>query len=118
MRFAYPLLLIFLLIIPLMIYVYRKKERANHIRYSSIDILKSIPLSSRVFIRHAVFILKLLALLFIIIALARPESGFKERIVTSEGLDIMVALDTSGSMNALDFEEEGKNVTRLHIVKK
>jgi Ca-activated chloride channel family protein len=118
MRFAYPFLLLFLLIIPIMIYFYQKKNPRQKIFYSSIDLLKAIPSSLRVRTRHAVFISKMISLILIIFALVRPQSGFKERVVTSEGVDIMVAIDTSGSMRGLDFEEEGKNVTRLFITKK
>ncbi len=117
-RFAYPYVLFFLLSLPLMIYVFRKQRKKQSILYSSIEVLKKISPSWRVSLRHLVFGLKMLAVAFIIIALARPQSGFKERIVTSEGVDIIIAIDTSGSMQALDFSDEQRQVTRLAIAKK
>jgi Ca-activated chloride channel family protein len=54
----------------------------------------------------------------LIIGLARPQFGRKETEVTSEGIDIMLALDASGSMAAMDFKLDGEAVDRLTVVKK
>jgi Ca-activated chloride channel family protein len=61
--------------------------------------------------------LKMAAIFLAIFALARPQSGstFSERV--SSGVDIMLAVDTSGSMQALDFEIDGKRHNRLSVVK-
>ena len=48
-------------------------------------------------------IIKSLALLFLIIAMARPQEKFQKQKITSEGIDIMVSLDVSGSMLEKDF---------------
>ena len=52
-----------------------------------------------------------------VIALARPQAGQKETEIVTEGIDIMLCLDTSGSMRALDFEREGKRTDRLDVVR-
>jgi hypothetical protein len=52
-----------------------------------------------------------------VIALARPQAGEKETEILTEGIDIMLCLDTSGSMRALDFEREGRRTDRLDVVK-
>ena len=53
--------------------------------------------------RHLPFILRMLVLCFIIIALARPQSSLSHKKVNVEGIDIVMALDVSGSMMAMDF---------------
>ncbi len=63
------------------------------------------------------FILRALALTFIVLALARPLAGRAEGQRTSEGLDIMLVVDTSGSMQAMDFEINGERQDRLTVVK-
>ncbi len=57
-------------------------------------------------------------MLLLVVALARPQSGSKSSEVLTEGIDIVLCLDASGSMQALDFSWEGKKVTRLQVVKK
>jgi len=61
--------------------------------------------------------IRFLALALLIIALARPQEGHKSTEILSIGVDIMLALDTSGSMRALDFIEDEKRITRLAVVK-
>jgi Ca-activated chloride channel family protein len=53
-----------------------------------------------------------------IIAIARPQRVHSEQILKSEGIDIVLALDVSGSMEAPDFRLKGREVDRLHIAKK
>jgi Ca-activated chloride channel family protein len=52
-----------------------------------------------------------------VIALARPQVGQKETEILTEGIDIVLCLDTSGSMRALDFEREGRRTDRLNVVR-
>jgi Ca-activated chloride channel family protein len=52
-----------------------------------------------------------------IIALARPQAGERKINVDTQGVNIVLALDLSGSMKALDFKQDGKIVTRLDAVK-
>jgi len=61
--------------------------------------------------------LRFLAISLIIIALARPQEGHKETEIISEGIDIILTIDTSGSMQAMDFTIDNKPVTRLEAVK-
>jgi len=59
----------------------------------------------------------LLALLFLIISLARPREGRQQTVTQSEGIAIEMVVDRSGSMQALDFRIEGQHVDRLTAVK-
>ncbi|HKK91350.1 MAG TPA: VWA domain-containing protein, partial [Desulfobacteraceae bacterium] len=61
--------------------------------------------------------LKYLALVLLIFALARPQWGTEKRTVVTRGINIVLALDLSRSMAALDFKLDGRMVTRLDAVK-
>jgi Ca-activated chloride channel family protein len=73
--------------------------------------------SGPVSLRRILILLRSLALIFLILALARPQTGQSSSEVLTEGVDIILCLDTSGSMQALDFEINGKRVNRLQAVK-
>ena len=115
MTFQNPKILFSLLLIPLLIawYIWRHKRQEVHIQLSSILPFRTKK-SKKLFFMHIPFILRLLVLSFLIIALARPQSINHWNRRTTEGLDIMIALDVSGSMLAEDFKpnrlEAAKNV--------
>ena len=122
-RFEDPWLLAFLSIVPLMIFYQWKKMRVRRIRFSSLDNLKKLRKSHSLLFRHLVLVLRFLAIILFTIALARPQSGTKNKEVLAEGVDIMLCVDTSNSMQALDlgartypFPDEREN--RLGIAKK
>ena len=98
-----------------MFFFYQKRRKA--IKYPSIQIFRSLKPAKWLWLRHLNFLCRLLALSFFILALARPQSGRDQYKHKTEGLDIMLVIDTSGSMKALDFILEGKRRDRLYIVK-
>jgi Ca-activated chloride channel family protein len=57
-------------------------------------------------------------MVMLVVALARPQLGRDEFRIRTEGIAIAMCLDRSGSMRALDFPVEGRNVNRLEAVKK
>ena len=59
-----------------------------------------------------------LALALLVVALARPQRGLEEHRIRSDGIAIVMALDRSGSMAALDFELDGVRHDRLTVVKR
>lgn len=67
---------------------------------------------------HSPFALRALACLCLIIAAARPQLGVTKVVSDSEGLDIILGVDTSGSMRAMDFEIDDKARDRLYVVKR
>ena len=111
------LLLCALLLVPL-VYTYITRSGTARIRFSSLENFKHIKRSRSVYIRHCLIGLRILGILLLTVALARPQSGRKETETLSEGVDIMLCLDTSGTMRALDFQLGGKRVDRLDVVKK
>lgn len=62
-------------------------------------------------------ILRAIAIILVVIALARPQLVLEEKIVKAEGIDIVLSIDVSGSMIAEDFIVEGDRVNRLAVVK-
>jgi Ca-activated chloride channel homolog len=67
------------------------------------------------FKRWTPLVLRVGALTLMAFVLARPQGGNKMIEVTTEGIDIVLTVDTSGSMEALDFFIEGERVTRLQV---
>jgi Ca-activated chloride channel homolog len=58
-----------------------------------------------------------LSAVFLVVALARPVIEKKERVLDQEGLDIMLVVDSSGSMEAEDYEFQGRSVSRMVVTK-
>jgi len=114
-RFADPYFLYLLLIIPVLVYFHfkRRKPETATLQYSNLGIVKSAGKSRWSLYRHFLFVLRMVAIVFLILALARPQSGSKEEQVTTEGIDIIIALDISGSMRAEDFKPKN----RLEVAK-
>jgi Ca-activated chloride channel homolog len=95
-------------------YIFRGMKVQSSVTYSSINIFKDVPATFRERLRHIPFAVRLIAIGLLIIALARPQSFSSGENVTTEGIDIAMVLDISGSMLAEDFKpnrlEAAKNV--------
>ena len=115
LRFEDPWLLLMLLIIPVLILRERALTRA--INYSSLASLKSVSQHRSKIKTIIPTVLTFVAIALFIIALARPQEGRKRTEILSQGVDIVLAIDTSGSMQALDFKKNETQVTRLSVVK-
>jgi len=116
-RFASPLFLLLLLAAASILFLKLKENNSNHIKASSLKGLEQNSYSIMVTLSKLVPILKISGLIFLILALARPQFGDKKINVTTEGVNIILALDLSESMRALDFKKDEKIVTRLEAVK-
>ena len=113
MRFESPWFLTLTILILLLQFLQSKYSKPSYILYSCTKIIEDHQINP--WYRWLPF--RELALLFIILALARPQSGRSFTEIISEGVDIMLAVDTSGSMRALDLKVDGERVTRLDAVK-
>ena len=105
-EFAYPAFLYLLILIPIIVAWYVLKHRSLDTEItisttSNFDAFKT-PLKAK--LRHLLFILKNLAAIFLIIVLARPQSTDSWKNITTEGIDIVLALDISSSMLAQDLK--------------
>lgn len=115
-EFAHPSFFWLLLFIPAMIawYIWRQHRLQGVL---SVSAVKGFALSGsnlKAKFRHSGIVLRSLAVLALVIALARPQSSLSWQNSTTEGIDIMIASDISGSMLAEDFHpnrlEAGKNI--------
>ena len=105
-RFEDPQLLFLLLAIPALAYVYvgRRRLRSGAIRYSDVESLKQSDVRRTGRHRHALFVLRVIALAALIVAFSRPQTGVTSETVNAEGIDIVLAIDVSSSMLAEDLE--------------
>ncbi len=105
-QFANELFLWGLLIVPLLItlYIYRQKGGYSSLRLSSLNALTNAPVSWKNYFRHLPFILRIIGISGLIVVLARPQSTSSWENIETEGIDIVLALDISGSMLAEDFK--------------
>ena len=125
MNFEYPHIL-WLIVLPVLLaalYVYREiYEKRPHLRVSTSTpwLVKKTPVVAAM--RHLPFLFKLIALVLIILALARPRSVATLQQVNTEGIDIVLAMDISGTMLAEDLRpnrlEAAKRVAIEFIVER
>ncbi|MCW3804880.1 vWA domain-containing protein [Plebeiibacterium marinum] len=104
--FLHPYFFYFLLVLLPMIgwYIWKHKSAQASLQISSLKGFSKAPVSWKVYARHLPFVFRSLAIVFLIIVLARPQSTNSSRNVITEGIDIVMTLDISSSMEALDFK--------------
>lgn len=115
MEYANPkYLYLLLLLIPLIgWYIFKLRKMQATFKLSSGYAFEKAPSTLRVYMRHFPFLLRVIAIALVIIVLARPQNVNSSDISKSEGIDIIMALDISGTMMANDFSP-----TRLEAAKK
>ena len=115
--FKDPWLLLFILVVPLLvIFALRRSGRSDFI-FSSEELVKDLKPTLRARMSNSTYILRGLAVTLLLTALARPQSVLEGTRTVSEGVDIVLALDTSTSMLAEDFKAGPRRVNRFDIVK-
>lgn len=119
MIFRDPLILLLILIIlPPLIYFHFRHKGTNQVVFPSLEIVKNLKPSFFQRYRHILIILRSMAIILLVIALARPQYGNEQTKVSTEGIDIVLAVDVSGSMLAEDFTLGGQRHNRLYVVKR
>ncbi|MBL4708561.1 MAG: VWA domain-containing protein [Flavobacteriales bacterium] len=115
-QFANPELFVLFAIIPLLVlaYIFKLRNQKATIKISSFSFLPDTSSDIKNWLSHVPFLLSMLGLSLLFIALARPQSSLSWQDVTTEGIDIIIAMDISGSMLAEDLKpnrlEASKNV--------
>ena len=105
-RFAHPYVLILLPLSIIFLYRWwqnRWRSRAGVLQYSDIRLLSNASSSFRLRFRQLPNIIRLAAWVLLVIALARPQSGQTQNIIRGQGIDMVIAVDISGSMAIPDF---------------
>lgn len=105
MTFANPQLLWLLCAVPVAgLWTWWRSRRTQPLRYSDVGPVKGVPTSWSVRLRHLPTVMRMGAVALGIIALARPQVQDVIRTTAAEGIDIMLVLDASSSMQAEDFQ--------------
>ena len=118
MHFNNPWAFVFIpvLISFIIISVLRKQDLPS-LRYSSGELVRDLKPTLKITLYKGMMLLRIAALIFLVTALSRPQQMLEESKIVSEGIDIVLALDTSTSMLAEDFKLEGHRANRLDAVK-
>lgn len=105
LSFAHPWMFLLLLAIPLLLWwQYRKRNTQPALRVTTLAGIQNVKPSTRVRMRPLLTVLRVLSLVFLTIALARPQSSNINETIDSDGIDIMLSIDVSGSMLAEDLK--------------
>lgn len=112
-RFAHPIMLV-LLLLPVVLYILWRRGKwdwqpvPSALLYSDTRLLVDLTHSWRVWARRLPDILRAIAWVLMVLALARPQSGRAQEIIRGRGIDIVLVLDISGSMALPDFEPQNR----------
>jgi Ca-activated chloride channel family protein len=106
--YANPQYLYLLLVIPVLAGWYFLRRNRDHaeLQISTTEGFEGGKRSFRILLYHGMYFLRLLALIAMIFALARPQTSLSRQDITVEGIDLVIALDISGSMMAMDFKPD------------
>jgi Ca-activated chloride channel family protein len=116
-RFLQPEWFWLLALLPLVMLWRGRRGPVAAVQYSDVGIARDVARRSRSRIGSLVWLLPLLAAVLMIVGLARPQRGHSRTEVTANGIDIVLGLDVSGSMQALDFEIDNQRMNRIEVVK-
>ena len=119
--FASPWFLMLLVLVPVLLALphwHRTRDRSGPagLRYSDTRLTMGGPRPWKVTIRPLLLAMRLLGIVLVIVALARPQSSEAQETIEGEGVDIVLALDISGSMGALDFGAQNRLQAATQVI--
>ncbi|MCE0522413.1 MAG: VWA domain-containing protein [Methylacidiphilales bacterium] len=116
-QFLHPQLLLLLLLLPVVAFWLGRKGRVAAVEYSSAAVARDVARETRSRAGWWTIFLPLLAAALFIVGLARPQLRQGTTEVEASGVDLMLAIDVSGSMQSLDYKVNDQPVARVDIVK-
>jgi Ca-activated chloride channel family protein len=116
-RFLQPEWFWALTLLPLVMFWRGRRGPVAAVQYSDVGLARAVARRSRSRIGGWVWLLPIIAAMLMIVGLARPQRGHSRTEVTANGIDIVLGLDVSGSMQALDFLVDRQRVNRIEVVK-
>ena len=116
-RFHDPVWLLLLIPLAVLAVVMLRRRGRAAVLYSDVAMLRALPVTMASRVKRLLPWLWFAGMVFLIIALARPQYGREEFRVRTEGIAVEMCIDRSGSMQAMDFEIDGRRVDRLTAVK-
>jgi Ca-activated chloride channel homolog len=117
MHFHSPWALLLLVAIPAILAVRKMTKKSGSVRFSSVSHAVKSGRSLRQRLSMLPLVVRIMAIICLIVALARPQTGREEVRDVSKGIAIEMVADRSGSMGA-EMEYQGKRMSRLDVVKK
>ena len=115
--FRHPYVLLLLLLVPALVWLRHARRRQAPLTFSDASALLGLPRSPWLALRWLSPALFAAGLVFLVLAAARPQKGMSESRVDTEGVDIVLVVDTSTSMRAEDFSTATKRMDRLDAAK-
>ncbi len=117
-HFEYPQMFLLLILLPAVFYIHRRKGRSERsTAFPSLELLETGGLGASVWKQYGKTALRAAALILLVCALARPQTGLSESVTNTEGVDILLVLDASGSMQAQDFKPKNRLEAAKEVVK-
>jgi Ca-activated chloride channel homolog len=116
-RFLQPEWFWLMALLPLVLLWRGRRGPVAAIEYSDVSLARDVARRGRSRIGLFLWLLPILAGALIIVGLARPQRAHGRTEVTAHGIDIVLGLDVSGSMQALDFRIDNQRVNRIEVVK-
>ena len=116
-RFLQPECLWLLALLPIVMLLRGRRGPVAAVEFSDVGLAREVARAGRSRIGYWLWLFPLLAGALMIVGLARPQRGHSRTEVTANGIDIVLGLDVSGSMQALDFLIDGHRVNRIQVVK-
>jgi Ca-activated chloride channel family protein len=116
-RFLQPDWFWALTVLPLVLLWRGRRGPVAAVEYSDVSLARDVARRTRSRIGGIAWLLPVIAAGLMIVGLARPQRTQSETTVTANGIDIVLALDVSGSMQALDFKVDNTRVNRIAVVK-
>ena len=103
--------------LPLVILWRGRRGPVAAVEYSDVSLPRDVARRTRSRVGGIVWLLPIIAAALMIVGLARPQRTHSQTEVTAHGIDIVLGLDISGSMQALDFTVDNYRVNRIAVVK-
>jgi len=116
-HFLHPELLLLLLLLPVVAFWLGRQGRVAAVEYSSANVAREVAREARSRAGRWMLLLPLLGAAFLIIGLARPQLTQGTTEIQASGIDIIIAVDVSGSMQSLDYKVDGKPTSRVDTVR-
>ena len=117
MRLASPWFLSLLVLLPLVLPRWRRADRQAAVRYPTLAVLRAVAPAGAARRRVVLGLLRAAAFALLVVALARPQMGAAETKLHREGVDVVLAVDVSGSMLAEDFTLGKERASRVDVIK-
>ena len=116
-RFLQPEWFWLLALLPIVLLWRGRRGPVAAIEYSDVSLARDVARRGRSRIGMLLWLLPILAGALMIVGLARPQRADGRTLITANGIDIVLGLDVSGSMQALDFQIDHQRVNRIEVVK-